>query len=127
MRWSRICGNPCLWAFLVAEAWKPPLQPSIHLLPEAVQAAVFDMQVNAGGNVIKILQRFLGPYTAAASNLSMMRLEPIWWTPTGLPVAIITSALVIAAQPHGNTPEPAGAGRGVGSNELRNLFNQSIT
>jgi hypothetical protein len=34
MRWSRICGNPCLWAFLVAEAWKLPLQPNISCDPE---------------------------------------------------------------------------------------------
>lgn len=54
-------------------------KPNIHLLPEGLQATVFDMQVNAGGNAIKILQRLLskfeapvavdgalGPYTAAA-------------------------------------------------------------
>ena len=91
MRWSGICGNPCLSAFLVADAWKSPLQPNIHLLPQAMQATVFDMQVNAGGNAIKILQRLLGqfqapvsvdgalgPYTAAAVQRSMIRLEPIW-------------------------------------------------
>ena len=54
-------------------------KPGIHLLPEPLQASVFDMQVNAGGNAIKILQRLLsefgekvsvdgalGPNTAAA-------------------------------------------------------------
>jgi lysozyme family protein len=50
----------------VADAWRSPLQPNIPLLPEALQATVFDMQVNAGGNAIKILQRLLGPYTATA-------------------------------------------------------------
>lgn len=54
-------------------------RPNIHLLPEDLQATVFDMYVNAGGNAIKILQRLiakfgettsvdgaLGPNTAAA-------------------------------------------------------------
>jgi lysozyme family protein len=34
-------------------------EPKIDLLPEVLQASVFDMQVNAGGNAIKILQRLL--------------------------------------------------------------------
>lgn len=33
--------------------------PGIAALPEAVQASVFDMYVNAGGNAVKILQRLL--------------------------------------------------------------------
>ena len=33
--------------------------PGIASLPEAVQASVFDMYVNAGGNAVKILQRLL--------------------------------------------------------------------
>jgi lysozyme family protein len=54
-------------------------RPKINLLPEGLQATVFDMYVNAGGNAIKILQRLLvqfgvkvaidgalGPNTAAA-------------------------------------------------------------
>lgn len=53
--------------------------PRINLLPEPLQASVFDMYVNAGGNAVKILQRLLpefgetvavdgalGPNTAAA-------------------------------------------------------------
>lgn len=53
--------------------------PRITLLPEPLQASVFDMYVNAGGNAVKILQRLLpefgetvvvdgalGPNTAAA-------------------------------------------------------------
>lgn len=56
-------------------------KPRIHLLPEPLQATVFDMQVNAGGNAVKILQRLLaqfqepvavdgalGPKTAASAN-----------------------------------------------------------
>jgi lysozyme family protein len=35
-------------------------RPGIAALPEAVQASVFDMYVNAGGNAVKILQRLLG-------------------------------------------------------------------
>ena len=55
-------------------------RPRIHMLPEAVQASVFDMYVNAGGNAVKILQRLLrdmghdisvdgaiGPLTAKAA------------------------------------------------------------
>ncbi len=34
--------------------------PKINELPEPVQASVFDMQVNAGANAVKILQRLLG-------------------------------------------------------------------
>ncbi|MEM8732056.1 MAG: holin-associated N-acetylmuramidase [Pseudomonadota bacterium] len=34
-------------------------RPRISRLPEAVQASVFDMYVNAGGNAVKILQRLL--------------------------------------------------------------------
>ncbi len=54
-------------------------RPKINLLPVDVQASVFDMYVNAGGNAIKILQRLvaqfdvpvavdgaLGPMTAKA-------------------------------------------------------------
>ncbi len=53
----------------------------IGRLPEALQASVFDMNVNAGGNAVKILQRLLrdmghavsvdgriGPQTAAAAK-----------------------------------------------------------
>lgn len=55
--------------------------PQINLLPEVLQASVFDMYVNAGGNAVKILQRLLvdmgqavsvdgaiGPQTAAAAQ-----------------------------------------------------------
>ena len=34
--------------------------PGIARLPEVLQASVFDMQVNAGANAVKILQRLLG-------------------------------------------------------------------
>ncbi|MBT2131209.1 holin-associated N-acetylmuramidase [Aliiroseovarius lamellibrachiae] len=36
--------------------------PRIDLLPEPLQATVFDMQVNAGANAVKILQRLLGQF-----------------------------------------------------------------
>ena len=62
--------------------------------------------------MVKILQRLTGPDTAAA----VRRI----YDEAG-------AYLVDAAQPHGNTLEPAGAGRVVGSNELRDLFNQRIT
>jgi len=37
-------------------------RPKIAELPAAVQASVFDMYVNAGGNAVKILQRLLGDF-----------------------------------------------------------------
>ncbi|WOI57180.1 holin-associated N-acetylmuramidase [Palleronia sp. LCG004] len=58
-------------------------RPRIALLPECVQASVFDMYVNAGGNAIKLLQQLLcdmgqvvtvdgviGPQTANACALA---------------------------------------------------------
>ncbi|MEM8871229.1 MAG: holin-associated N-acetylmuramidase [Pseudomonadota bacterium] len=58
-------------------------RPGIDRLPEALQASVFDMYVNAGSNAVKILQRLLGefghpvavdgalgPKTAAATALA---------------------------------------------------------
>lgn len=55
--------------------------PRINLLPEPLQPSVFDMQVNAGGNAVRILQRLLvefdepvsvdgliGPQTAEAAK-----------------------------------------------------------
>ncbi len=54
-------------------------EPRLHLLPGQIQPSVFDMQVNAGGNAVRILQGLLaafgfpvrvdgaiGPLTAAA-------------------------------------------------------------
>jgi len=61
-------------------------KPRIDLLPDAMQATVFDMYVNAGGNAVKILQRLLaqfgekvtvdgalGPRTAAAVERAFAR------------------------------------------------------
>ncbi len=61
----------------VEHYWK---RPRIHELPLVVQASVFDMYVNAGGNAVKILQRLIrdmrlsvavdgviGPQTIAAA------------------------------------------------------------
>lgn len=58
-------------------------RPHIYLLPEALQASVFDMYVNAGTNAVKILQRLLrqmgqgvqvdgliGPLTASAAKMA---------------------------------------------------------
>lgn len=36
------------------------IRPGIAQLPACIQASVFDMYVNAGGNAVKILQRLLG-------------------------------------------------------------------
>jgi lysozyme family protein len=35
-------------------------RPGLAALPEVLQASVFDMYVNAGGNAVKVLQRLLG-------------------------------------------------------------------
>ena len=56
-------------------------RPRIAMLPDPLQASVFDMYVNAGGNAVKILQRLLrdmgqagdvdgviGPQTVAAAR-----------------------------------------------------------
>jgi lysozyme family protein len=37
-------------------------EPGIHRLPEALQASVFDMQVNAGANAVRILQRLMAGF-----------------------------------------------------------------
>ena len=34
MGWNGVFESPCLWAFLVADAWKLALQPSINCDPE---------------------------------------------------------------------------------------------
>ncbi|SFI39273.1 holin-associated N-acetylmuramidase [Jannaschia pohangensis] len=59
-------------------------RPRIDTLPEVLHASVFDMQVNAGANAVKILQRLLGrmgqkvtvdgkigPQTAAAARAAL--------------------------------------------------------
>ncbi len=59
-------------------------RPRIGMLPEALQPTVFDMQVNAGANAVKILQRLLrdmgldiavdgviGPQTARAAHAAL--------------------------------------------------------
>ena len=42
-------------------------KPKIDKLPKALHATVFDMQVNAGANAIKILQRLLGEFNQTVS------------------------------------------------------------
>ncbi|MFO1141280.1 MAG: holin-associated N-acetylmuramidase [Amaricoccus sp.] len=37
-------------------------EPRLDLLPEPLQASVFDMQVNAGANAVKILQRLMAAF-----------------------------------------------------------------
>lgn len=44
------------------------LAPKINQLPKSLQPSVFDMQVNAGGNAIKILQRLMQSF---GHNLSV--------------------------------------------------------
>lgn len=42
--------------------------PKINLLPEPLQASVFDMQVNAGANAVRLLQRLLGRFGIAVKD-----------------------------------------------------------
>ena len=42
-------------------------KPKIDKLPKALHSTVFDMQVNAGANAIKILQRLLGEFNQTVS------------------------------------------------------------
>jgi lysozyme family protein len=37
-------------------------EPKLNLLPEPLQASVFDMQVNAGANAVRILQRLMAAF-----------------------------------------------------------------
>ena len=37
-------------------------EPKLDLLPEPLQPSVFDMQVNAGGNAVRILQRLMAAF-----------------------------------------------------------------
>lgn len=46
-------------------------RPGISRLPEAIQATVFDMYVNAGGNAVKILQRLLNKANTATPPLTV--------------------------------------------------------
>jgi lysozyme family protein len=46
-------------------------RPGISRLPEAIQATVFDMYVNAGGNAVKILQRLLNAANTATPPLTV--------------------------------------------------------
>jgi len=42
--------------------------PRIDLLPAPLQASVFDMQVNAGGNAVRILQRLMAVFGSALKD-----------------------------------------------------------
>jgi lysozyme family protein len=46
-------------------------RPGIDRLPEAIQATVFDMYVNAGGNAVKILQRVLNEAATPGTPLTV--------------------------------------------------------
>lgn len=42
--------------------------PRIHLLPAPLHASVFDMQVNAGANAVRLLQRLMATFGAALKD-----------------------------------------------------------
>ena len=58
--------------------------PKIDQLPETLQTSVFDMQVNAGGNAIKILQRLLNAFgedvaeDAALGPMTVRAAHRVW-------------------------------------------------
>ena len=61
--------------------------PGISYLPEALHATVFDMQVNAGTNAVKILQRLLGDMRISVTVDGMIGPQTIAATKKGLAAA----------------------------------------
>ncbi len=59
-------------------------KPKIDQLPDALQASVFDMQVNAGGAAIKVLQRLLNAFgetvadDGALGPVTLAAVDRVW-------------------------------------------------
>ena len=66
--------------------------PKIDLLPEPLQASVFDMQVNAGANAVRILQRLMAAFGLPLEDDGV--------------IGPVTARTV--AQRHGRGPRPPG-------------------
>lgn len=66
-------------------------RPRIGEMPEAVQASLFDMYVNAGGNAVKILQRLLrdmGYDVSVDGTIGPQTLHAAWDAATPRPEAL---------------------------------------
>jgi lysozyme family protein len=91
-------------------------RPKINRLPAPLQASVYDMQVNAGANAIKILQRLAADFGVKLAVDGVLGSKSIGGhravltarpgrslsMPTALHGAITISELVTGGQPHGN-------------------------
>lgn len=103
-------------------------KPGLGALPGPLQASVFDMYVNAGGNAVKILQRLLnqmrisvavdgviGPQTTQAATQAISAAPIILWMLTGLRGAITIIDWPMHVWRAANMPAGETAGRAVGS------------
>jgi hypothetical protein len=114
-------------------------RPGIAALPEALQASVFDMYVNAGGNAVKILQRLLTDRGFRASRTGRLarprsgrrrwcrrRPRRIWSMPTGSRGGITIILWQIADRPAGNMPGARTVARVAGSRGRKSSSRRSI-
>ena len=115
-------------------------RPRLDRLPAMVQASVFDMQVNAGANAVKILQRlvsrmgFACTYDGVVDRGPRPRPRPpppppprIWPMPTGSPGAAITMPWPTRALPAASSPAVRTAARAAGSTAPRSSSRPAIT
>ena len=92
-------------------------EPKLNLLPQPLQASVFDMQVNAGANAVRILQRLMavfglplkddgvvGPITARVVAQAMDLAPDHPSTPTASRGATTTTAWATSGPPAASTP-----------------------
>ena len=100
--------------------------PRLDLLPVSLQATVFDMQVNAGRQAVRLLQRLLrdmgydlaidgacGPQTARAAHAAAeVNAGALWWMPMGLPGGTTTLTSQIGGPPCANLPVSRAGGKG---------------
>jgi Glycosyl hydrolase 108 len=115
-------------------------RPGLDALPEPLQASVFDMQVNAGANAVKVLQRLLtdmgypcdpdgqvGHRPSARRNRPIRRRRRIWPTLTGLRGGITITPLPMRAPRRANMPAAATVAKVAGSSGLRSSLRRNIT
>lgn len=117
--------------------------PGLDRLPQALQASVFDMQVNAGANAVKLLQRLLsrmgfacgddgiiGPRTIAAAQAAATAAPAHIADAYGIARRNYYYALADArpaGRPAANTPAARMAARAAGSPGPRNSSRRNIT
>jgi lysozyme family protein len=113
-------------------------RPKIDQLPQVLQASVFDMQVNSGGNAVKILQRLLremghkvavdgaiGPQTARAAGLAFEEAPKHLADAYGIARRNYYYGLAdrrVASRKYARRRAGAMAARAAGSNVPRNSF-----